>query len=672
MILVVPTQYFTMSLSNKCSNCGSTDLDTDPARGDVVCTNCGTVLEHSAIVSEVQFEENTHGGSNVIGQFVSADSKGGARGFGQSFHSGLGKESREITQQNAKKAITNLAHQLRLSQLCIDVAFNFFKMALSRQLTRGRRSTHVIAACLYMTCRMEKTSHMLIDFSDALQIDVYELGRTYLRLSQALCLNIPSMDPCLYIIRFANRLQFAEKTHEVSMTALRLVQRMKRDSIHTGRRPSGLCGAALLIAARLHEFNRTVDDVIKIVKVHESTLRKRLMEFGETPSSALTLDEFMNVDLEEEQDPPSFKAARKKDKERLQKLMDEADVDSHLNQLQHEIERQLEERKARFKKFSHVTASILQTPGGPSDANLDEETVEADKFAHQSTVGVIKECMNNSSTSANSGRESPPEELGPSMASMGLLEDTRENTATESEDATQTGEIDLNDIDDNEIDSYIMSEQEAMNKDTLWMKVNADYLNEMKEKEEKAKRDQEEGKPEKKKRKPYNKKGKSNQSTPSGSAGESVQKMLREKKLSSKLNYDVLKNLSVDLHTDLVPVVSNPAKRERSTSASENADETPAEEPSPKIVKTEKPPRVATAIRRGKKVEPVGFPMLGDHSVSELPETSAVGAEEADEDFDDMDGEDDQPEEQEQSLSQLLNRHRGEDEDFGDYDYDDD
>lgn len=59
-------------------------MDTDPARGDVVCTNCGTVLEHSAIVSEVQFEENAHGGSSALGQFVSSDSKGGARGFGQS------------------------------------------------------------------------------------------------------------------------------------------------------------------------------------------------------------------------------------------------------------------------------------------------------------------------------------------------------------------------------------------------------------------------------------------------------------------------------------------------------------------------------------------------------------------------------------------------------------
>lgn len=46
----------------------------------------------------------------------------------------------------------------------------------------------------------------------------------------------------------------------------------------------------------------------------------RLIEFGDTPSSALTLEEFMTVDLEEEQDPPAFKSARKKDRERLQKV----------------------------------------------------------------------------------------------------------------------------------------------------------------------------------------------------------------------------------------------------------------------------------------------------------------------------------------------------------------
>ena len=39
------------------------------------------------------------------------------------------------------------------------------------------------------------------------------------------------------------QLELGKKTHEVSMLALRIVQRMKKDNIHVGRRPSGLCGA---------------------------------------------------------------------------------------------------------------------------------------------------------------------------------------------------------------------------------------------------------------------------------------------------------------------------------------------------------------------------------------------------------------------------------------------
>lgn len=58
-----------------CSQCGCTEIDTDPARGDAVCTNCGTVLEDQIIVSEVQYQENSAGGASVIGQFVSNDGK---------------------------------------------------------------------------------------------------------------------------------------------------------------------------------------------------------------------------------------------------------------------------------------------------------------------------------------------------------------------------------------------------------------------------------------------------------------------------------------------------------------------------------------------------------------------------------------------------------------------
>lgn len=58
-------------MSRACSTCGSSDIDFDPSRGDTVCTNCGSVLEEGAIVSEVGFQETSAGGTSVIGQFVS-------------------------------------------------------------------------------------------------------------------------------------------------------------------------------------------------------------------------------------------------------------------------------------------------------------------------------------------------------------------------------------------------------------------------------------------------------------------------------------------------------------------------------------------------------------------------------------------------------------------------
>lgn len=70
----------------KCKHCGSSEIEVDPARGDAVCTSCGTVLEDNIIVAEVEFQETAHGGASAIGQFVSADSKGGATGFGRGMY----------------------------------------------------------------------------------------------------------------------------------------------------------------------------------------------------------------------------------------------------------------------------------------------------------------------------------------------------------------------------------------------------------------------------------------------------------------------------------------------------------------------------------------------------------------------------------------------------------
>lgn len=68
-----------------------------------------------------------------------------------------------------RKRIKQLAQGMKLSDRLSEAAQRWFNLAVSTNFVKGRKSGYVIAACLYITCRMEKTHHMLIDFSDMLQ-----------------------------------------------------------------------------------------------------------------------------------------------------------------------------------------------------------------------------------------------------------------------------------------------------------------------------------------------------------------------------------------------------------------------------------------------------------------------------------------------------------------------
>ncbi|XP_078675046.1 transcription factor IIIB 90 kDa subunit-like [Branchiostoma floridae x Branchiostoma belcheri] len=586
-----------MASGGVCKNCGCSDIDFDQARGDAVCTGCGSVLEDNIIVSEVTFQESGDR-TSVIGQFVSADDGKGNAGMVRGFHHGFGKESRAITLQNGKRKITQLGHQLKLNQHCMDTAFNFFKMAVNKKLTRGRKTNHVVAACLYLVCRTEGTPHLLLDFSDILQVNVYVLGKLYLKLAQELCINVPAIDPCLYIHRFAHKLEFGERTHEVSMTALRLVSRMKRDWMHGGRRPSGLCGAALLVSARLHDFHRTQKEIIKVVKVCEATLRKRLTEFEDTPSSKLTIDEFHKIDLEEEQDPPSFKHSRRKARQQLEEQLDK-EIEGELTSLEVEIEKELE--KEREKRMNRMKSLLgvkdsdigetrspmpplegqedgISSPGTPcsrvdspsvvpssstSTGKPPEQQLAEQQLSEEDVMGKILSPF--AGITPALGPEPTPESLGIKDSlneCLKVASEKEEGTEDEDGEKEEGGELDLTGINDEELDWFLLNDEEVRIKTEIWTQANADYIQKMKEKEEKEALEKEQGihKPEqKKKRKPKKK-----QPIQASTAGEAIEKMLQEKKISSKINYDVLRDLNKETETkkplDITPSRLTPSR----------------------------------------------------------------------------------------------------------------
>ena len=292
----------------RCPNCNSAAIESLGPSGSSVCTDCGIIVEENTIVSTVEFVEGAGGSSAMVGQFVGANATrsfgvlGGRRG-GQY---GFSRQSRENTLASGRRRIQEVAALMRLGPHYVDSAHRLFTVAVERNFVQGRRRAHVIAACLYTACRQEKSQHMLIDFSDALQINVYTLGTCFLKFRRLLGLKLEIIDPALYIYRFAAHLNLDEKANQVAMTALRLVSRMKRDWIVAGRRPAGICAAALLIASRAHGFERQHHDVTKVLKVCGLTVMSRVKEFEATPSANMTLDEFHKKEIEGEVDPPIF------------------------------------------------------------------------------------------------------------------------------------------------------------------------------------------------------------------------------------------------------------------------------------------------------------------------------------------------------------------------------
>lgn len=85
----------------------------------------------------------------------------------------------------ATRKIQQICHHFRLSEVVAHAATRLYTLALEHKFTRGRRSMHVVAVCVYVACRQKETrNYMLIDFSDLLQVracfNLLEMGFTWL------------------------------------------------------------------------------------------------------------------------------------------------------------------------------------------------------------------------------------------------------------------------------------------------------------------------------------------------------------------------------------------------------------------------------------------------------------------------------------------------------------
>ena len=488
----------------ECPSCGSRDIEFHDAGGDAVCVSCGTVCEESVIVSSIEFSE-TGGSASVVGQFVSENCSkpySGAMHASARSRYGFCRNSRETTLAKGRASISEVAGRLRLQNHYIESAHRLFAFAVQRNFVQGRKTMHVVAVCLYVKCREDKSPHMLIDFSDALSVNVFTLGSCFLKFCRLLNIETPLIDPSLYIHRFAGRLDLGTQTSAVAQAALRIVARMKRDWIITGRRPAGICAAALLIAARTYGFPRTQAEIVKVLRVCGMTVRTRLEEFEATPAAQLTMEGLRSAEmeappaLEQEQDPPSFSKGRVR-----------------------------------------VPPTLLLTAGDEASSSSSSSLVVAPRVVEGRQ---LKRMPSQSSQRRVRERET-------------LFRDVEEQLQFDDQESTfaplnlsqgQAGEHDDDSddsLDDEELSGFVLSAEEAAKKGAIWSEMNKVFLEEQAVKEKRAAevlKQQGDGKGVgKKKKRQYTK------SSVQSTAEEAFEQTLVSKKISKKINYAALEGI---------------------------------------------------------------------------------------------------------------------------------
>ncbi|GIQ86360.1 transcription factor IIIB subunit Brf1 [Kipferlia bialata] len=284
-----------MSAGTKCA-CGG-DITGDYARGLTYCSKCGQVMDSTAIVSEVTFAEAANGNASVVGQFVAHDGTGirfGGRG------GGFSQSSSAATISRFKARLMRIASHLHVKESSVDAAKRYYVMAKNQGFTRGRNSDVLAAVLLYIVCRQSKSPHMLLDFADKIGEPVEKLGKCFLAFTHEFNIQLQVVDPSLYMRRFVQAFSSQiDDEKKVLSVSLRILQRATRDYLHLGRKPSGLCAAALFVACRVCGSPIPSDEIAAKLHVSKATVEKRLAEIATSAVSTLPAEVLFNPDTSE-------------------------------------------------------------------------------------------------------------------------------------------------------------------------------------------------------------------------------------------------------------------------------------------------------------------------------------------------------------------------------------
>ena len=282
----------------KCPECSGINLFWNKDKGEVICKDCGLVVEDKMIDFGQEWREFDSEGSEVRRRagtpltYTQYDRGLGTEIGARSDLKGLGGKDRNkffrlrkwqyristALERNLKLALAELKRVssfLKLPQSVEEESGKIYTLAVQRGLVRGRSMESVVAGALYAACRRHEMPRTLDELSEASGIDKKEIGRTYRFITRELNINILPSNPADYIPRFASALQL---TPEAQSGAVEILEQAQKEELTSGRGPTGIAAAALYLSALMRGEKRTQRQVADVAGVTEVTIRNRYKE----------------------------------------------------------------------------------------------------------------------------------------------------------------------------------------------------------------------------------------------------------------------------------------------------------------------------------------------------------------------------------------------------------
>jgi len=282
----------------KCPECGGINLFWNKEKGEVICKDCGLVVEDRMVDfgqewrefdsdqeasrrrtgAPMTYTQYDQGLGTEVGRKADL-SKFGGKARNKFFR--LRKWQYRIStaiERNLKLALAELkkvASFLKLPKSVEEESARIYTMAVQRGLVRGRSMESVVAGALYAACRRYEVPRTLDELSEASGIEKKEIGRTYRFVTRELGISILPSNPADYIPRFASALKLSAETQSKS---IEILERAQKAELTSGRGPTGIAAAALYVSALIHGEKRTQREVADVAGVTEVTIRNRYKE----------------------------------------------------------------------------------------------------------------------------------------------------------------------------------------------------------------------------------------------------------------------------------------------------------------------------------------------------------------------------------------------------------